>query len=41
AFVMDYLKTRAPFWKEEARGDARRWVEAADKDTAAKARWDE
>lgn len=38
-FVMDYLKTRAPFWKKEttARGD--RWVEARDSDEAAAGRW--
>jgi molybdopterin synthase catalytic subunit len=40
-FVMDYLKTRAPFWKKErtARGD--RWVEARRSDDQAAARWKE
>jgi molybdopterin synthase catalytic subunit len=38
-FLVDYLKTRAPFWKlEEAQGTAR-WVEAQDSDEAAVARW--
>jgi len=38
-FLMDYLKTRAPFWKkvESVRGTA--WVEAREKDDAAAARW--
>src|SRR5262245_56748037 len=34
-FIMDYLKTRAPFWKKEAAG----WVEARATDDAAAARW--
>ncbi len=39
-FLMDYLKTRAPFWKQETLQDGRhRWVEARDKDTAAAERW--
>jgi molybdopterin synthase catalytic subunit len=38
-FVMDFLKTRAPFWKQEERRSENTWVEAkADDDTAA-ARW--
>lgn len=39
-FIMDYLKTRAPFWKkvEGARGEA--WVEANEKDDRAAARWE-
>lgn len=38
-FLMDYLKSRAPFWKKvEAAGGAN-WVEAADKDDEAAARW--
>jgi len=41
AFLMDYLKTRAPFWKKEhpAGGDEGGWVEAASADDAAAARW--
>jgi molybdopterin synthase catalytic subunit len=38
-FLVDYLKTRAPFWKEEERGAARNWVEARENDEAAAARW--
>ena len=38
-FVMDYLKTRAPFWKREERGGESRWVEAKTSDDAAAARW--
>jgi molybdopterin synthase catalytic subunit len=39
-FVMDWLKTRAPFWKrEEPRQGAPRWVEAREADDAAAARW--
>ena len=34
-FIMDYLKTRAPFWKKEAAG----WVEARASDDASAARW--
>lgn len=39
-FIMDYLKTEAPFWKKEstAAGDAR-WVEARDSDDKARERW--
>ena len=34
-FLMDYLKTRAPFWKKETRADgAARWVDARDSDEA-------
>lgn len=39
AFLMDYLKTRAPFWKAEESGRGRAWVEAKDSDDAAAARW--
>ena len=39
AFVMDYLKTRAPFWKKENTADGPRWVEGRDSDHAAAARW--
>ena len=38
-FLMDYLKTRAPFWKEETRGPETRWVEAKDSDAERARRW--
>jgi molybdopterin synthase catalytic subunit len=38
-FLMDYLKTSAPFWKQEERADSRSWVEAKATDDAAAARW--
>jgi len=39
-FIMDFLKTRAPFWKkEELPGGDTRWVEARASDDAAAARW--
>lgn len=38
-FLMDYLKTRAPFWKREERAGAARWVEARQADDAAAERW--
>jgi len=38
-FVMDFLKTRAPFWKKERGGDGERWVEARGSDREAAARW--
>ena len=38
-FVMDYLKTRAPFWKKEQTPDGARWVDARDSDDAAAQRW--
>lgn len=38
-FLMDYLKTRAPFWKKEERGGEGRWVDAREADDAAAARW--
>lgn len=40
AFVMDYLKTRAPFWKKEQVADRSQWVEARDSDREAAQRWD-
>ena len=40
-FIMDYLKTRAPFWKREATQDGDRWVESRDSDKQAAARWQE
>lgn len=39
-FVMDFLKTRAPFWKKEKTLAGERWVEARDADDAALARWE-
>lgn len=39
AFLIDWLKTRAPFWKREDTADGARWVEAKDADDAAAARW--
>lgn len=38
-FMMDYLKTGAPFWKKEATSQGERWVEAKLADDEAKARW--
>lgn len=38
-FLMDYLKSRAPFWKKEHAGDAAAWVEAKESDEAALERW--
>ena len=39
-FIMDYLKTRAPFWKKEQTPDGPRWVDARSTDDDAAARWD-
>lgn len=39
AFVMDFLKSKAPFWKKESIPDGDRWVEARDKDEQALKRW--
>ena len=39
AFLMDYLKTQAPFWKREERPDGAAWVEAKADDDAAAGRW--
>jgi molybdopterin synthase catalytic subunit len=39
-FVMDYLKTEAPFWKKEATPAGTRWVDARDSDEAARERWE-
>lgn len=41
AWLIDRLKTDAPFWKRETRGDAASWVEARASDAAAAARWDD
>ena len=38
-FIMDYLKTRAPFWKRETTPDGARWVDARETDDSAAARW--
>lgn len=38
-FLMDYLKSRAPFWKKELTRDGAEWVEARDEDEAALDRW--
>ena len=38
-FLMDYLKTSAPFWKREESARGTNWVEARDHDDAAAARW--
>jgi len=40
-FVMDYLKTEAPFWKKETTPSGARWVDARDSDEHAQARWKE
>jgi len=40
-FLIDYLKTRAPFWKKEITDDGERWVDARDKDDEAAKRWDD
>ena len=39
AFLMDWLKTRAPFWKLEETSEGERWVEARASDDEAAARW--
>ena len=39
AYLIDRLKTDAPFWKRETRGGEARWVEARDSDADAAARW--
>ncbi len=38
-FIMDYLKTKAPFWKKEQTPAGERWVESRDSDAASAARW--
>ena len=38
-FLMDYLKSRAPFWKKELAADGSAWVAAKDEDEAALKRW--
>jgi len=39
-FVMDYLKTEAPFWKKESTPAGERWVDAREADEAARSRWE-
>lgn len=39
-FIMDYLKTQAPFWKKEHRPDGTAWVEAKASDDDAAGRWE-
>jgi molybdopterin synthase catalytic subunit len=39
AFLIDRLKTEAPFWKKEFRGDAMTWVEAKNSDTDRSSQW--
>jgi len=39
SFLMDYLKTDAPFWKQETTSSGTRWVEAKATDDAARQRW--
>lgn len=40
-FIMDYLKTRAPFWKREDTPAGSRWVDARESDDSAAQRWDQ
>ena len=39
-FIMDYLKTKAPFWKKERVDGATRWVESRNSDQLAAQRWE-
>jgi molybdopterin synthase catalytic subunit len=39
-FMMDYLKSRAPFWKKQASGDHSEWIESRESDADALRRWD-
>ncbi|MEQ8267259.1 MAG: molybdenum cofactor biosynthesis protein MoaE [Parvibaculum sp.] len=39
SFLMDYLKTSAPFWKREDTGDKSQWVDARESDDTAMAKW--
>ncbi|PIC01956.1 molybdenum cofactor biosynthesis protein MoaE [Caulobacter sp. X] len=39
-FLMDYLKSRAPFWKKEHGQDGARWIEPTDRDRTDAQRWD-
>lgn len=40
AFIMDYLKTEAPFWKREHSAQGAHWVDARESDETAKLRWE-
>lgn len=40
-FIMDYLKTRAPFWKKELTTEASRWIDSRDSDHQAAQRWEQ
>jgi molybdopterin synthase catalytic subunit len=40
-FIMDYLKTEAPFWKKETTPSGNRWVEARESDSAAIKKWEQ
>lgn len=40
-FIMDYLKTRAPFWKKTLQPDGASWVDARESDEAASKRWNQ
>lgn len=39
-FLIDFLKTQAPFWKKETTVEGERWVDARDTDEAAAGRWE-
>ena len=38
-FIMDYLKTQAPFWKKEQTPEGARWVDARESDDSALTKW--
>ncbi len=40
-FLMDFLKTRAPFWKKEVTPEGERWVDARSSDDVAAKRWEQ
>lgn len=39
-FIMDYLKSEAPFWKQETRDDTTRWIEPRQEDMTDRQRWE-
>lgn len=39
-FIMDYLKSKAPFWKKQVNGQGSKWIESRDSDQAALKRWE-
>ena len=39
-FIMDYLKTDAPFWKKEVSDQGSKWVESSNSDMSARGKWD-